>query len=122
MGYRSDIALALTGQSLIAFKDRIKQLPEKIRGEVEDLLNGYADRHIVENGNECWLWKDLKWYTYAPEYYPDVDFVDRFLDEADSNDFYFVRIGEDYEDNEIRGDWWDNPFGLYLSRSIMLDC
>ena len=55
MGYRSDISLAITGQSLIKFKNDIKKLPEKIRVEVEALLNSYADRHVAENDSECWL-------------------------------------------------------------------
>lgn len=44
------------------------------------------------------------------------------MDEAEEEEFYFVRTGEDYEDNEIRGLWWDNPFGITLCREIVLDC
>jgi len=51
-----------------------------------------------------------------PDWYPDVYFIEQFMDELDEEDFYFVRVGEDYEDNEIRGELYDNPFGIYLTR------
>ena len=122
MGYRSDVALAMTGKTLETFRQKITELPEQTRKEVEPLLNEWADKHLTEDGSECWFWKDLKWYTGWPEHYLDIDFVDKFLDEADDEEFYFVRVGEDYDDNEIDGLWWDNPFNISFCRELVLDC
>lgn len=44
------------------------------------------------------------------------------MDDLDEEDYYFVRTGEEYDDNEIRGLLWDNTFGITLSREIVLDC
>ena len=41
--------------------------------------------------------------------------------DADDEEFYFVRFGEDYEDNEINGLWRDNPFNISFCREIALD-
>ena len=122
MGYRSDVTLALTGDTLVAFRDKLASLPEKDRKEIEPLFTEYADKHLTDENAECWLWKDIKWYTDWPQYYPDIDFVDKFLNDANEDNYYFIRIGEEYDDNEIRGDWWDNPFGITFTREIVLDC
>ena len=44
------------------------------------------------------------------------------MKQIDEEDYYFIKIGEEYEDVETRGLWWDNPFGLTLTRGIVLDC
>lgn len=122
MGYRSDAALAVKGNALCKFRKKLAELPEKERGEIAPLFNEWADKHFSEIDGECWFWSDIKWYTGWPEHYPDIDFVDKVLDESDEEDYYFVRFGEEYDDNEIRGLWWDNPFGITLCREIVLDC
>ena len=120
MGYYSDVALALKGRSLKQFKSKLAATTEKTRKDIMVLFDN-PDKYLTEDDSECWFWKDVKWYTNWPEYYPDVDFVDKFLEEAEDEEFYFVRTGEEYDDNEIRGYWWDNPFGITLCREIMLD-
>ena len=122
MGYYSDVAFALTGKTLTQFKKELADLPENTRKEIEPFFTQWADKHLVEENSECWFWKDVKWYTCWVDNFPDIDFADKFMDEADDEEFYFVRTGEDYEDNEIRGLWLDNPFGITLCREIVLDC
>ena len=122
MGYRSDVALALTGGTLSAFRQKLTDLPDNIRKEIEPLFTEWFEKHLTEDNCECWFWKDIKWYTCWPEHYPDIDFVEKFLDEANEEEFYFVRVGEEYDDNEIRGLWLDNPFGITLCREVVLDC
>jgi hypothetical protein len=34
--------------------------------------------------------------------------------------YYFIRIGEENDDTEVRGCFWDNPFGFELSRGMTL--
>lgn len=121
MGYYSDVALALKGDTLEKFKNKLAKLPEETRKDIMPLFD-YADKHLSEEEAECWFWKDIKWYVGWPKDFPDVDFVDKFLEQADGEEVYFVRIGEEYDDNEIRGYWWDNPFGITLCREIVLDC
>ena len=47
-----------------------------------------------------------------------MSFIENLLAELDWKDFLFIRIGEDYDDTEVRGDFWDNPFEIRLERSI----
>lgn len=121
MGYYSDVAFAMKGNSLEKFMEKLEKLPVETRKAVMPLFH-FADRHLVEENAECWFWKDIKWYACFPKDFPDVDFVEKGMNEADEEDFYFVRVGEEYDDNVIRGLWWDNPFGVTLCREIVLDC
>jgi len=40
------------------------------------------------------------------------------MGKLESDDFLFLRIGEDMNDNEERGSFWDNPFELSILRTI----
>lgn len=63
----------------------------------------------------------MKWFTGDLVYYRDIHFIESVLAELDESDYYFIRIGEDTDDNEIRGLWFDNPFAIILHREIVLD-
>lgn len=40
------------------------------------------------------------------------------MEELDDEDFLFIRIGEDFEDIEILGRYWENPFNLDVVRTV----
>ena len=40
--------------------------------------------------------------------------------ELSDEDYHFIRIGEDYDDIDVRGTFLDNPFELSIQRSISL--
>ena len=42
------------------------------------------------------------------------------LKELDDEDYRFIRIGEDYDDTEVMGSFWDNPFDFELTRGMTL--
>ena len=124
MGYYSDVALALTKNAHLKMTEQLSSKDEndKTRQEVERLL-AYAGKALSDanTGAKCWLWREIKWYIDDPVYFPEVDFIEDLLAELDEEDFYFVRIGEESDDQEIRGIWWDNPFGMRLEREIVLE-
>lgn len=124
MGYRSDVALALTSKGVDHFKTMLDSdtTSPAAREQVPRLL-GWADKHLVEDdGSESWYWELIKWYKYRPEDFADVDFFERLMGELDEEDYYFVRIGEDNDDSEVRGAWIGNPFGITFCREIVFDC
>lgn len=124
MGYYSEVALVLTrtGKEYLDKKLLDSSTSEKARDEATRLL-AYADTHSInETGAEAWLWKDIKWYSDWTEDFPEVAFIEKLMGELDGNEFYFVRVGEEIGDNEIRGLWWENPFGMRLCREVVLDC
>ena len=113
MGYRSDVGFACD--------PIIKQVVETVAEwdkELKDLIN-YAD-DMSSDGYGRWLFSDVKWY----ESYPDVQIIENIMtmcDNADINglcyDSYgFVRLGEELDDTEMRGDTCS--FDLYVNRSI----
>lgn len=125
MGYRSDVALALTENGIKIFNQKLasSDTADVVRYDVSHLL-AYASqhKHDAETKSECWLWQGVKWFPGDPVYYRDIHFIESVLAELDESDYYFVRIGEDMDDNEIRGLWLDNPFEIMLYREIVLNC
>lgn len=121
MGYRSNIALALSEKGKADVKNNLHSadVSEETRQEVERLFSN-ANQHLcdADTGSEAWYWSDVKWYLD----FPDVKFIENILPEIDEEEYYFVRIGESFDDTDIQGAWLDNPFGIALCREIVLDC
>ncbi len=118
MGYRSDVALALSKTGVEKFTTALNDscLDYGIANEVKALLESRA-RHLTdpENGAELWYWEDIKWYTD----YPDVNFIENFLSSlVDDEDYRFMRLGEDYEDVEVSGWFFEDHFNLGMTRKI----
>lgn len=121
MGYVSEVALALTRQGAETMRRKLAspEISQKAKESIQDFLD-HADKCAKdkESGHEAWSWEYLKWYRDEPEYYPEVDFIDKLMAELEEEDFRFIRIGEDYDDTEVRGLFCENPFDLELGRSI----
>ena len=119
MGYRSDIGLALTQSAVQTLNQKMNALDKTSEAFsiITDFFT-YADRHFedTESGSEVYLWESVKWY----EEFLDVGFIEHLLAELDWSDFLFIRIGEELDDIDTRGSFWDNPFDLGISRSIII--
>jgi len=123
MGYYSDVGLALTDTGVRELHKHLASMEfdPKVRQEILDFL-GYADQHYTDTdtGAQVWYWKNLKWYTCDPKYYPEIDFMENLLSDLDEDNFRFIRIGEDYSDTEVRGYFTENSFDLELAREITI--
>ena len=42
------------------------------------------------------------------------------MDDLDDDDYRFIRIGEEYDDNESRGAFCENPFEIGLRSDIFM--
>lgn len=115
MGYRSEVALCLDKNGKSALKEKLEEANKETQKIARELL-AQSDKHLAdsENSSELWFWDWIKWY---PDY-PEIRFMENLLDQMDTENFLFIRIGEDSDDSEVQGAYWDNPFGMYLSRSI----
>ena len=122
MGYRSDVALALTENGIKIFNQMLASSDAVVQYDVSHLM-AFAKQHRCDAAtkSECWLWHGVKWFAVDPSCYRDIHFIESVLNQLDETDYYFVRIGEDMDDNEIRGLWFDNPFAITLCREIVLD-
>jgi hypothetical protein len=102
MGYRSEVAFIV---------------PEKAPRfeEIENCFATIKEKDGLRLYHSSWL----KWY----EDFEIVQAVESYLDELDENEdrFLFIRLGEDGNDIEERGNLWDNPFGLGWCRKIEFD-
>ena len=119
MGYRSDVGLALTQAAVQTLNEKMNALDKM--SEAFSIITdffAYADKHFEDtnSGSEVYLWEYVKWH----EEFPDVGFIEHLLAELDWSDYLFIRIGEELEDIDTRGSFWDNPFDLGISRSIII--
>ena len=117
MGYRSDVGLALSKAGMLRLQEKLNSLDKDSETffSVSELLK-YACKHMKheETGAELYLWEYLKWY----DNYSDVRFIEDLMNELEWEDFLFLRLGEDMNDNEEKGSFWDNPFELSILRTI----
>ena len=109
MGYRSDVAIALSKEAAALLKARL----ETATPDERDLIDN-PDRYEVDSKTEeaLWRWHFVKWYEFT-----EVAFINNFLNELSDDDYLFLRLGESY-DVEIRGDFWGNVFELGVSTAI----
>lgn len=121
MGYYSDTAIALSDKGVKVLNERLGNADAAVAHEVKQLLES-AKYHKTDpvTKSEVWHWQDVKWYQYDPVYFPEIDFIEKLLNALDEDDFRFIRIGEDYDDTEVRGLFTENPFDLELARGILL--
>lgn len=142
MGYRSDVAIAVSIpkslssneqiMSLIKSEDStnfelVKQLvtnfeltsnEDKQLELIEYLLFTYdaVDDMEISDTYIKILTESFKWY----DDYEDVSFIMNIIDELKYEDFGFIRIGEDYDDVETKGAYWE--YEMYVHRSICFNC
>ena len=113
MGYRSDVGFACD--------PIIKQVVETVGEwdkEFKELLDYGDDLSRDDYGR--WRFESVKWY----DSFPDVQVVENIMTMCDSVDisglaydsYGFIRLGEEHDDVETRGDTC--AFDLYINRSI----
>jgi hypothetical protein len=104
MGYRSDVAFCFKRPPQLV-------IPMSIDNFAKDLP--WDD--IIDNGDSMlFSISSIKWY----EGYEVIANVMKFLKSLEYDDYLFIRLGEDSNDNETEGGWYDNPFDLGTLREI----
>jgi len=115
MGYRSEVALALTTDAAVLLKELCEHSKD-LREIVEDGIDATDWRSdAIQNGNTIiFYWCDIKWY----EGYPGITQIQAFMDNTESEEWRFLRIGEDFDDATEEGHFYDS--GIHISRSIVV--
>lgn len=116
MGYYSDVGLCLTAAGKLALEAALTEA-EKSNPDVTDIKNMLDSAEVrtdADSGTVAYLWENTKWY----DDFPEVWFVENLLLELGGADFLLLRVGEDYDDTELQGSFWNNPLGMRLTRSI----
>ena len=122
MGYRSEVCIGMTDDASRLFRTILEHLPEnhEARSLVKDAKTArhshpWEDQHKTPNVDceDKLYWDYIKWY----EGYECVDFIETFLaDCVPEEDYRFVRIGEETDDVEERGEYWDAE--IHVQRTI----
>jgi len=111
MGYRSEVALALTDDATRLLK-AIEEHYD-FGGLLRDSEGTYPGHLNLEAENECKLyWGHVKWY----EGYDGISELAEFMNGIPTEDFLFVRSGEELDDNEFNGDFYDSE--IYITKSL----
>ena len=117
MGYYSDVALCLTKNGMDQLKTALAEAkrnnPDSFAA-IKMLIGGEPSKIDERTGAVVFLWKGEKWY----EEFAEMAFVAKLMDSLPSEDFLFIRLGEDYDDIETRGSFCGKPFGMYVERKI----
>lgn len=114
MGYCSAVALCLNAEAEKKlheyFNENQKSYNKEELSEIEALIES-PDTLKKEEGSVLRYWDWCKWYLE----FPGVQFITNFLDELDYSSYLFCRIGEELDDIERDGGFYDNPFELNVS-------
>jgi len=112
MGYREDIALAISADGWNYFQDALNLLTGSDRDAIEQLVGG-ADQHWEHpNGHHLLMWDCIK--TTATDF-QTMDAV--FNHYVPQTEWIMRSIGEDGAENTY-GEWWDDAFGSCITRSF----
>ena len=114
MGYRSDVGFACD--------PIIKQVIETVGkwdSEFKELLD-YGEDLSEGNAQGRWRFDYAKWY----DSFPDVQIMENIMTMCDNvqdpglcyDSYGFIRIGEELDDLEMKGD--PSAFDLYVNRSL----
>ena len=112
MGYRSEIILVVGKEALPLFLTALAKEPE-----ARSLCYSHADKRLddYEDGAVLFHWDHIKWY----DSFKEVAAIEEFMNDCDTEDledhYRFVRIGEETDDNEVRGWGFDH---VYVTRSV----
>jgi len=112
MGYRSEIALAISREALPHFLSVLAKEPEARTMVFKH--HDKLDRDYDGEGTLFVHWSDIKWYDSFPEVQAinsfveelDGDYLDGFeLSEGEyqGDHVRFVRLGEDMDDIDVKG-------------------
>ena len=119
MGYRSDVAIAihkdLQGEFLTFLNT--EKLMADIFGERSDFT---LNKDYQGDGHWLFTASSIKWYTTWDEF-ADIQMFEKFMETMEEDEdkeelFRFLRIGEELEDIEYRGGWYEAD--IYVKREI----
>ena len=113
MGYSSRIGICMSQDAAIQLEAKIKLLCQPLQEDLTSLFEG-ADVRKQDDSARAWYWDGFRWYSRDC----DVAFLEDYLAELDWDQYLYIRVGEDLSDIDYHGGFWDNPFGMCLTRGI----
>ena len=116
MGYYSEVAFMLDSELHNDFLAAIDKLEDPLRGNVRELLGMFTKRRY-QGGFVLYHTQLIKWYITE---FPDVKFVDDWLNDQDYHRYQYITIGEEFDDVGEVGFMSDAPDNMYVERRIVV--
>lgn len=115
MGYYSEAALVFTAKGAETMRSMIDEQQLGMALRTRNFLEE-ANTHSIDSKSfaEFFHWDSVKWY----QMFEEIACINSVMEELDDEDFLFIRIGENFEDLEIQGRYWENPFNLDVVRTV----
>lgn len=125
MGYRSEVGLIVNYHAWRALNEAAEKDPS-----LHDLLFKSSDEILEDQDRGARLihWSWIKWYTLSGIGCDDACVhLNKLMDEFDESSlsdseksfqYRFIRLGEENNDIEDRGDFFYNPFNFGFERRI----
>jgi hypothetical protein len=118
MGYRSEVALCLSPAGEALLQKNLAKMQESLPKQeflyIANFFNVPVDI-LKEDGSVLHYWNWCKWY----DEYAEVQLAHRVISELENEEFLFLRVGDDHDDIEERGHYYESPFSsLCLVRRI----
>lgn len=110
MSYCCDIALMLKADIVARFNQYVSKYDNDLK-EVSTFLQVCKQRLISKDGDVLYYWNYYKNWRY---FYPPTFAIQRFMNHLDdenlSDHYLFIRLGEEWDDVEYRGEF-GSPYG-----------
>ncbi len=107
----SDITIFLSSLGLTKFNNKLAEAQRKLTKPelvaIQEMLEENVSSQTGQGyGGHLFYWPRTAW----DKRHPLVSLMESVLEDLDTVDYSFLRIGEDESDFEIRGDYYNNPF------------
>ena len=110
MGYYSEAVLVFTAKGTETMRSMIDEQQLGMALRTRNFLEE-ANMHSIDS-------KSRAGFSHWLQMFEEIACINSVMEELDDEDFLFIRIGEDFEDIEIQGRYWDNPFNLDVVRTV----
>ena len=127
MNYRSHICLVLSkkGNEILNDLFNDERIKESTRNSGKEFFNN-ANMHCKTNlgKSSFWIWNNIVDYDEITEennpglYFLIDDVVSYLMQDGQHCEYLYIRIGQDTDDIEYDGGYFNNPFGIKLNVSI----
>ncbi len=118
MGYHSEVALTISSKCVEALENKINNCQNTAKSALCTLLENADEKGIDDStGDKFWYWNWIKWYHD----YPEICMLEEFMSSLDYDEYLFIRLGEDMNDTEIYGSYYDNPFEMHVHHTIEIN-
>lgn len=117
--YRSTVGLCFTGtawKELQSTMDTLQIENYILYSDVKDLIVSGNAREDTISKSVVLYWENIQW----TEDNSAVLYLQEFLSTISDNDYLLLRIGGAYDDLEVWGRFWENPFGMQFMRKVIV--